>query len=359
MKQRNDKNNWFAVGFLSNVSASKPMPINLFGEPLVLYKTMDGTVQCMHDWCPHRGAPLSIGSVVDGKLTCLYHGWQFGSNGECVKIPHENTIPSAVRVTGLPTRSDAGIIWVWPGDSVASKSKNPEVPIPPEKGWSYLDHTWNFDAHFGLVMENLLDPAHLTHTHASSLKLFYTGDNDKSDQIVFENYSSEGDCIYAMQKYKENSEENSSHEYIVPNPWFLEFRINFGKKRWCKQWRQVMYIFVVPVGRRRTQVLIRQYRNFMVGAIYREPLNKLFKITIGRRLELEDRRVIEAQQLRWDEGYKGSFLTRPDRLVASYRKIWEKVEESAPWFRGYVNAQTLSSEPKSVAEMEETLLFVD
>ena len=30
------------------------------------------------DRCPHREAPLSLGSVEGGCLSCCYHGWTFG-----------------------------------------------------------------------------------------------------------------------------------------------------------------------------------------------------------------------------------------------------------------------------------------
>jgi hypothetical protein len=34
-----------------------------------------------------RLAKLSEGQVIDGRLECLYHGWQFEGEGQCVKIP--------------------------------------------------------------------------------------------------------------------------------------------------------------------------------------------------------------------------------------------------------------------------------
>lgn len=34
-----------------------------------------------------RLAKLSEGQLIDGRLECLYHGWQFEGEGKCVKIP--------------------------------------------------------------------------------------------------------------------------------------------------------------------------------------------------------------------------------------------------------------------------------
>ena len=47
----------------------------------------DGTLVAAPDRCPHREAPLSPGHVVDGCLECCYHGWTFGAEGRCVRVP--------------------------------------------------------------------------------------------------------------------------------------------------------------------------------------------------------------------------------------------------------------------------------
>jgi phenylpropionate dioxygenase-like ring-hydroxylating dioxygenase large terminal subunit len=47
-----------------------------------------------------RLAKLSEGQLVDGKLECLYHGWQFDGQGKCVKIPQ---VSSHLSCTFNPT----------------------------------------------------------------------------------------------------------------------------------------------------------------------------------------------------------------------------------------------------------------
>ena len=34
------------------------MGVEILGEKVVLYRDSDGVIQCLHDVCPHRGAPL-------------------------------------------------------------------------------------------------------------------------------------------------------------------------------------------------------------------------------------------------------------------------------------------------------------
>ena len=47
--------------------------------------TINGSLTIVGKW--FRLAKLSEGQLVDGRLECLYHGWQFEGKGKCVKIP--------------------------------------------------------------------------------------------------------------------------------------------------------------------------------------------------------------------------------------------------------------------------------
>ena len=57
----------------------------MLGEKIVLFRDRAGTIRCIGDVCPHRGAPLSGGWVHDvgGRdcVVCPYHGWAFDGEG--------------------------------------------------------------------------------------------------------------------------------------------------------------------------------------------------------------------------------------------------------------------------------------
>ena len=44
------------------------VPIELFGEPWVLFRDEHGAAACVRDECAHRACPLSLGSVIDGRV---------------------------------------------------------------------------------------------------------------------------------------------------------------------------------------------------------------------------------------------------------------------------------------------------
>jgi phenylpropionate dioxygenase-like ring-hydroxylating dioxygenase large terminal subunit len=41
------------------------------------------------EFCPHRGASLYFGRVENTGMRCVYHGWKFGLDGQCVEMPSE------------------------------------------------------------------------------------------------------------------------------------------------------------------------------------------------------------------------------------------------------------------------------
>ena len=89
------------------------IPIELFGEPWVLFRDEHGQPACVKDECAHRACPLSLGSVVDGHVQCPYHGWEYNAEGECTKMP--STVQcSGITVTSLPTMErDGAHIPTW------------------------------------------------------------------------------------------------------------------------------------------------------------------------------------------------------------------------------------------------------
>src|SRR4051812_33036025 len=54
-----------------------PLPVQVLGEELVLFRDDQGRPGLLGLHCSHRGADLSYGRVEAGGLRCLYHGWVF------------------------------------------------------------------------------------------------------------------------------------------------------------------------------------------------------------------------------------------------------------------------------------------
>lgn len=67
------KNAWYVACTPSEID-DKPLGRTICGERIVFYRGPEGQVAAVEDFCPHRGAPLSLGRVIEGQLVCGYHG---------------------------------------------------------------------------------------------------------------------------------------------------------------------------------------------------------------------------------------------------------------------------------------------
>ena len=84
---------------------------------LVLYRRTDGTAVVLEDRCAHRAYPLSAGQVKGDSIECGYHGFAYGPDGGCTRVPAQSLIPKRARVRAFPFVEKDGWVWVWTGDA--------------------------------------------------------------------------------------------------------------------------------------------------------------------------------------------------------------------------------------------------
>ena len=63
-----------------------PLAERLLGENFVVFRSRDGKVGVLDEFCIHRNASLALGRVEDCGIRCIYHGWKFGTDGEVLEI---------------------------------------------------------------------------------------------------------------------------------------------------------------------------------------------------------------------------------------------------------------------------------
>ncbi|WP_280171651.1 Rieske 2Fe-2S domain-containing protein [Agrobacterium pusense] len=109
----NTAGSWMPVALSSNLPRLVVMPVWLGGETVALWRSASGSISASSDRCPHRGMRLSHGFVRGEALSCIYHGWSYGQEGRCLKIPaHPGlTPPDTIRVATYAVTEQDGIIW--------------------------------------------------------------------------------------------------------------------------------------------------------------------------------------------------------------------------------------------------------
>jgi phenylpropionate dioxygenase-like ring-hydroxylating dioxygenase large terminal subunit len=78
---------WYVVAKSVEIPRNKPHAVKALGRNLVLWRGADGKVHCLDDRCPHRGAPLSQGEMLEGNIACRYHGVMLDGTGKVVRVP--------------------------------------------------------------------------------------------------------------------------------------------------------------------------------------------------------------------------------------------------------------------------------
>jgi phenylpropionate dioxygenase-like ring-hydroxylating dioxygenase large terminal subunit len=156
---------WYAVALADEVG-TKPISVELLGRRWAVLR-LDGALAAFADRCPHRLAPLSIGTNCGAVLQCRYHGWEFAPDGTCVRIPSlgdDVTIPSRADVaTPAAIVERYGLVWLAP--------EAPREPLPEFAEWD--DESYDTcrneprrttTSAFQLT-DNFLDATHLPTVH--------------------------------------------------------------------------------------------------------------------------------------------------------------------------------------------------
>src|SRR5205807_8716630 len=76
------RNAWYVAAWSDDLADGQLVGRTILKEPIVLYRTADGTPAALQDRCPHRFAALHRGKAVRGdRLQRPYHGLEFGPFG--------------------------------------------------------------------------------------------------------------------------------------------------------------------------------------------------------------------------------------------------------------------------------------
>jgi vanillate O-demethylase monooxygenase subunit len=154
----------------SSAIGSAPHRAVLLGEPWVLWRTDTGELVAFADRCPHRRAPLSLGSREGATIRCAYHGWRFDESGGCVEIPSLG--PGASLPPRAALEAPAGLAEAHGMVYLAPEEPLNELPDMVEDG---IDGFMVGDlapittrGAAALLADNFLDMAHFPYVHAGT-----------------------------------------------------------------------------------------------------------------------------------------------------------------------------------------------
>jgi phthalate 4,5-dioxygenase len=173
---------WVPACLSSELKADgDPLRLMLLGERLIAFRDSTGRIGVLDHRCPHRCASLFFGRNEGGGLRCVYHGWKFDTEGNCLDMPNlpaEHDFRDKVKAKTYRVAERNGLVFVYMGE----REVVPTLPMfeamlcPPEETelWARQRHcnwlqalegdidTSHFSfLHTGKVTIDDIDPSHL------------------------------------------------------------------------------------------------------------------------------------------------------------------------------------------------------
>jgi nitrite reductase/ring-hydroxylating ferredoxin subunit/DMSO/TMAO reductase YedYZ heme-binding membrane subunit len=111
-----DDRNFRAVCTVEHLQESYGFPA-MVGEQRIAVYRHEGRAYAVSNVCRHQGGPLGEGKIVDGCITCPWHGWQYKPSDGTSPPPFEEVVET------YPIEVREGLVWVSPDPhSIGSKT---------------------------------------------------------------------------------------------------------------------------------------------------------------------------------------------------------------------------------------------
>lgn len=83
-KAERDNDRWLKVCHINEIEEGRAKIFTVNNERVAVFK-YNGKLSAIHNVCKHQGGPLGEGKIVDGCITCPWHGYQY--------LPHNGQSP--------------------------------------------------------------------------------------------------------------------------------------------------------------------------------------------------------------------------------------------------------------------------
>ncbi len=302
------RQSWYPICFSKDVGKGEVIGRGFLDGRVVVFRAADGVARVLSAYCPHVGADLATGKVVENTIQCPFHHWQYDSNGVCVKTGVGDPPPKGACLFRFPTMERWGIIWAFNGETPlyefpslpVDESEcllgNYSLPAPIEAD------PWVFAA-------NTPDMQHLKAVHGVQFS-----SADPHDLIRWNQWGLEYDV-------------SAVHQGGKPIEWRMGLRGMFFYRHGTYDgwWCAAITGFGIPYPG-----VHEVFGAYMVlkqpGAEERLAAAKI----ISERTIAEDRPVLNALR------YRQGLLTAGDRSLAKYLTMireWPRAHPSAPFIR--------------------------
>jgi phenylpropionate dioxygenase-like ring-hydroxylating dioxygenase large terminal subunit len=119
---------WFPIAMSGEVAPGHVVGFPFLDGRIVVVRKSTGETSALSAYCPHMGADLAVGAVVDDTLRCAFHHWRYNMEGECIATAVGDPAPPKARLFRYPLQEKFGLIWVFNGETPLYDL--PDFPYP-------------------------------------------------------------------------------------------------------------------------------------------------------------------------------------------------------------------------------------
>ncbi|MFW6093528.1 MAG: aromatic ring-hydroxylating oxygenase subunit alpha [Pseudomonadota bacterium] len=205
-----------------------------YGPPLLIMRGQDGAVRVFLNACKHKGATLveHCDPFHAARVTCPYHAWTYGLDGELKAVPREETfrnLDKAERhLTSVPCHEAGGMVWVW-----LDRESEPDFSAVDDElvadfdalnlagGHIYGRKRFDLAANWKLVLEPFLEGYHVRRLHANTIGKLYADVPSVTHQLGSHIRQISGKADFtpeSLDEAEENIHKTVTHAYqVFPN----------------------------------------------------------------------------------------------------------------------------------------------
>jgi phenylpropionate dioxygenase-like ring-hydroxylating dioxygenase large terminal subunit len=145
-----------------------PLPVDLLGEKLVVFRDKSGDLGLLDRFCSHRGVSLEFGLIRERGVQCAYHGWHFGTDGTILDIPgatDADIYRNAFCHGAYPIQEHHGILFAYlgPPDQVPDFPRYDFMEFPDQ---TLSPLCFESPCNWLQIRENTQDPMHVSFLHS-------------------------------------------------------------------------------------------------------------------------------------------------------------------------------------------------
>ncbi|MBN9691039.1 MAG: ferric reductase-like transmembrane domain-containing protein [Verrucomicrobia bacterium] len=96
---------WTEACAVNEVSEGRGRVVTVNGQRIALFRHLD-RIFATSNVCRHQGGPLGEGRIVEGCITCPWHGWNYQPEDGCSPPPFQEVVET------YETRVTAGRVWI-------------------------------------------------------------------------------------------------------------------------------------------------------------------------------------------------------------------------------------------------------